>query len=149
MLAMNLSCFAAPQQNRGATMIEVLVAIVVLSIGLLGLAGLQMTSLQSNHSAYLRSQATLLAYDLSDRMRARAVATRSGAYADDAAGDRADWNARVTTLLGPGATGNLALNGTVATITIQWNDNRGRIKSANDATNVSNATFVYRTQIAP
>lgn len=60
-------------QNKGAagfTLLEVLVAVVVLSIGLLGLASLQVNGLQFNHSAYLRTQATLLAEELADRMRA-------------------------------------------------------------------------------
>ena len=56
--------------SAGFTLIEVLISIVVLAVGLLGLAGLQSTSLRNNLSAYNRSQATLLAYDLADRMRA-------------------------------------------------------------------------------
>lgn len=55
---------------RGFSLIEVLVAVFVLAIGLLGLAGLQAKSLQFNYSAYQRSQATILAYDIIDRMRA-------------------------------------------------------------------------------
>ncbi|MFZ1642728.1 MAG: type IV pilus modification protein PilV [Candidatus Contendobacter sp.] len=54
----------------GFTLLEVLVAVVVLSVGLLGLASLQVNGLQFNHSAYLRTQATLLAEELADRMRA-------------------------------------------------------------------------------
>lgn len=56
--------------NHGFSMIEVLVTLLVLSIGLLGLAAMQANSMQSTHSAYLRSQATYLAYDMLDRMRA-------------------------------------------------------------------------------
>jgi type IV pilus assembly protein PilV len=52
------------------SLLEVLVAIVVLALGLLGLAALQMTSLKGGHGAYLRSQAAQLAYDMSDRIRA-------------------------------------------------------------------------------
>lgn len=59
-------------------MIEVLVAALVLAIGLLGLAGLQAASLRYNHSAYLRSQATLLAYGMADRMRANRSQSVSG-----------------------------------------------------------------------
>jgi type IV pilus assembly protein PilV len=54
----------------GFTLLEVLVAVVVLSIGLLGLASLQVNGLRFNHSAYMRTQATLLAEELADRMRA-------------------------------------------------------------------------------
>lgn len=43
---------------------------MVLSIGLLGLAGLQVSGMKSNHDAYLRTQATFLGYDIADRMRA-------------------------------------------------------------------------------
>jgi type IV pilus assembly protein PilV len=67
--------------NRGFTLLEVLVAVLVLSIGLLGLAGLQAASLRNNHSGYLRSQATILAYDYIDRMRAnRDVALTTNLY---------------------------------------------------------------------
>lgn len=68
--------FPAPQS--GFTMIEVLIAVLVLSIGLLGLAGLQAASLRNNHSAYLRSQATLLAYGIGDRMRANQAEVAGG-----------------------------------------------------------------------
>lgn len=54
----------------GFTMIEVLVTVVILAVGLLGLAGLQTLSMRNNHSAYLRSQAVQLAYDMADRVRA-------------------------------------------------------------------------------
>lgn len=52
------------------TLLEVLITLIILSIGLLGLAGLQTMSLRNNHSAYLRSQATSQIYDIVDRMRA-------------------------------------------------------------------------------
>ncbi|WP_439115655.1 type IV pilus modification protein PilV [Hydrogenophaga sp.] len=56
--------------QEGASLIEVLVAVVLLSFGIVGLAGLQFNGTKFNHSAYLRSQATSLAYDLVDRARA-------------------------------------------------------------------------------
>lgn len=58
------------KKNTGFTLIEVLVSMLVLAVGLLGLAGLQARSLGNNANAYNRSQATQLAYDLADRMRA-------------------------------------------------------------------------------
>lgn len=53
----------------GFTLIEVLIALVILAVGLLGTATLMTTSLQSNQEAYRRSQASLMAYDLVERMR--------------------------------------------------------------------------------
>lgn len=54
----------------GFSLVEVLIAMLVLAIGLLGLAALQAQSLRFNHDAFVRSQATTLAYDIIDRMRA-------------------------------------------------------------------------------
>jgi len=64
----------------GFTLIEALIALVVLSIGLLGLANLQALGLRQNNTAYQRSQATLQAYDMADRMRANLTAVRDGDY---------------------------------------------------------------------
>lgn len=64
--------------QTGATLIEVLVAVVLLSVGLVGLAGLQFNGTKFNHNAYLRSQATALAYDAIDRMRANLAACPAG-----------------------------------------------------------------------
>lgn len=58
------------RDKRGFTLVEVLVALVILAIGLLGMATLMMSSLQSSQGAYLRSQASLLTYDIVERMRA-------------------------------------------------------------------------------
>ncbi len=76
----------------GFTLIEVLVSMVILSIGLLGIAKLMLFSSRSNDSAYLRSQATELAYEILDNMRANrqeAIAltynTTAGARATTAA----------------------------------------------------------------
>ena len=82
MNAMNSS--AAPNKITygGFTLLEVLVALVVLSIGLLGLAALQTTSLQFNTGSYYRTQATYLAYDIIDRMRANGDAVLAGAGYD-------------------------------------------------------------------
>lgn len=64
----------------GFTLVEVLISLLILSIGLLGLAGLQTTGLRANHSANLRTQATLLAYDMADRMRANQGGYEGGFY---------------------------------------------------------------------
>ncbi len=58
----------------GFGMVEVLVALVVLSIGMLSIAGLQLISIRSVHSSFVRGQAVLSAYDIADRMRANRLA---------------------------------------------------------------------------
>lgn len=64
------------RRNAGFSLIEVLVAIVVLSFGLLGMVGLQAASLQANRDARLQSTAILLARDIAEAMRGnKAVAT--------------------------------------------------------------------------
>lgn len=67
-------------RQAGFTLIEVLIALIVLSIGLLGLAGMQLGGLRSNTDAYHRTQATLLAYEMADRMRANMAGVRNGNY---------------------------------------------------------------------
>lgn len=68
------------KQQSGFSLIEVLISIFVLAVGLLGAAGLQMLSLQQEQSAYLRSQATIIAYDMADRMRANPAGLSDGGY---------------------------------------------------------------------
>ena len=67
-------------RTRGFTLVEVLVSLVILSIGLLGIAKLMMFTSHSNDSAYLRSQATGLAYQMLDNMRANSAQAAAGAY---------------------------------------------------------------------
>ncbi|HYA36915.1 MAG TPA: type IV pilus modification protein PilV [Candidatus Methylomirabilis sp.] len=66
--------------NGGFTLVEVLVSLVVLAIGLLGLAMLQTTGLRYNTNSYSRTQATYLAYDLAERMRGNVPGFQAGDY---------------------------------------------------------------------
>jgi type IV pilus assembly protein PilV len=131
----------------GFTLLEVLIALLVLSVGLLGLAALQATGLRYNHSAYLRTQATWQAYDMADRMRANMAGVTSGEYDSlsgipgshtdchatgancDAAAmaqfDLFEWNTANAAVL-PAGQGSVAGAGagSVFTITVRWDDNR-------------------------
>jgi type IV pilus assembly protein PilV len=66
--------------QSGFTLLEIMVAIVVLSLGLLGLAGLQAASLRNNQTAYYRGIATQQAYDIADRLRANLAGVRAPNY---------------------------------------------------------------------
>lgn len=127
------------QRQRGAGLIEVLVAVLVLAVGLLGVAGLQLVSLRNNHSAALRSQAVVMAYDALDRMRANRTAALTGSYAIAftdpapacttvvAACDLREWKQALSTLpSGQGAITSSIVGGrTQFTVTVQWDDSRG------------------------
>lgn len=136
---MRVPC-TAPDAARqgGAGLIEVMVALVVLAIGLVGIAGLQLASLQNNHSAALRSQAITLCYDALDRMRANRNAANAGDYtiaftdaapagATVAAQDLQEWKQAIAVLpSGAGAIGRAVVGGrTMFTVTVQWDDSRG------------------------
>lgn len=124
-----------PKTARGFTLVEALVALVCLSIGLLGVAALQMTGLRSNLSSSWRSQATYLSYDIIDRMRANRnnrAAYEVGIGAAPALPgvvglDLAAWKANLAATL-PGGDGKVEVDdpdNTVITITVQWDDSRG------------------------
>lgn len=118
--------------QRGVSLVEVLVASVVLSIGLLGLAGLQASGLRVGQSSIHRSQAAQLAYDIVERMRVNSVGAAGyeialNADAPDgtsvAARDLQDWRRRLRAL--PAGTGSIAVDGTQVTVIVQWDDARG------------------------
>lgn len=66
--------------NNGFTLLEVLIALLVFSLGLLGMAGLLVVSVKTNHSAYLRTQGAFLAQSMADRMRANILGVWHGNY---------------------------------------------------------------------
>lgn len=71
-----------PTRRNGFTLLEVLIALLVMSIGLLGIGKLVMLSARANDSAYIRTQATALAYSILDDMRANRAAAFAGNYND-------------------------------------------------------------------
>lgn len=71
-----------PESNRqhGFTLLEVLIAIVIFSIGLLGIASLQLSGLRFTHASQLRATASMQAENIADRMRANRAGVDDGYY---------------------------------------------------------------------
>lgn len=67
-------------RQKGFNLIEVLIAMVILSIGLLGVAGLQLTGVRSNQSSYFRSQASSVLNDMAERIHNNIPGVNSGFY---------------------------------------------------------------------
>lgn len=70
------------KRMSGLSLIEILVTVVVLSIGLLGIAGMQAFGMRYSHDSYARSQATMLANELIERMHANPDGVSNGDYKD-------------------------------------------------------------------
>jgi type IV pilus assembly protein PilV len=133
--------YVTPQQ--GFTLVEVMVALVVLSVGLLGVAKLVTGAVHANDSGYMRGQATQLAYEMLDEIRANKSGAASyggaGAYADCSATsctpavlaglDTYNWNQRLAATL-PGGVGIIATavgpDGVIATIKVEWDDSQAQ-----------------------
>ncbi|PTN38085.1 type IV pilus modification protein PilV [Desulfonatronum sp. SC1] len=126
---------APPRQRtpRGFSLLEVLVGLLILAIGLLGLAALQVRSLQHNNDAYFRSQATLMSYDIIDRMRANRP--NASQYVidfgegpavnlpDTVKTDLEQWkDALATVFPGSGGDGAIEMNDLVVTVRIAWKE---------------------------
>jgi len=69
--------------SRGFSLLEVMIALLIFSLGLLGLAGLLVVSVKVNNGAYIRTQANFLAQSLADRMRANMAGVWENAYDGD------------------------------------------------------------------
>jgi len=159
--------FSGPRGSRGFSLLEVLIALVVLAVGLLGFALLQTMNVRFVQSSGHRTQATNLAYDLIELMRVQRAATLAGdAYADVSfdAGDvtvtadpcewpegeaatSADdnvtrWQCQVVKVLGDQASAAVDITDGVVTVGVSWGDERWDAENAETAT-----TFTLVTRL--
>ncbi len=125
-------------RQTGASLLEVLVSVLILAIGMLGIAALQSISLRNTQSASERSAAVIQSYAMLDMMRANRNAARAGQYnqglrceaPEDPAASRIDgdwdrWIAQLQESMGPTACGEIDCGANDCEITVQWNDSRG------------------------
>lgn len=137
--------------QEGMTLIEVLVALLILSVGLLGAAALQLNALKYTDSARMTSQASFIAYDMMDRIRANAAADytvtppTSGNPSVARDQDLYDFTSNIIGFGGPSATGSISLNQRVYTITISWDDSR----AANSADSRRSFVLSSRATVDP
>lgn len=103
--------------QRGFTMIEVLIAVLILGIGLLGVAGVQLVSMQQTVNSTLRSEATMYAQTVAERLRSNGGVTLT-------AGQLSVLKTQMLADLGSGADLKVTMNGTstVAEVEITWTE---------------------------
>ncbi|MBL4819036.1 MAG: type IV pilus modification protein PilV [Deltaproteobacteria bacterium] len=130
--------------EQGFSLIEVLVTLLVVSVGLLGVVAMQLTALRNTHSAFIHSQATVYVSDMAERILANSVIAQAGQYnighgqqapgsadcvaeacsATDLANyDVFEWQ-QVLSMNLPSGGGEISLAGTTLTVTVRWDDDR-------------------------
>ncbi|MFG6160675.1 type IV pilus modification protein PilV [Halomonas sp. 1390] len=134
--------------SEGFTLIEALIAILVLSLGLLGVAAMQLNAMQSSHVSYQRSIATLAAQDAVERLWAELGDASNPGVCPDAASVttiNADWNAQWSTLLPISDATPISATDCEYVISIQWND--ARFDENQDGTSDSVSSLAYVVEL--
>lgn len=122
--------------QRGASLLEVMIAVLVLAVGMLGMAALQAVTLKNSGSAAERSNAVIQSYAMLDMMRANRDAARAGQYnqgwlcAAPGAGTRINndlsrWIAQMQDTMGPSACGRIQCGAEACLVGVRWDDSRG------------------------
>lgn len=123
-------------RQSGASLIEVLIAALILAIGMLGLGAMQAAALRNSQSSLERSQAVMESYAILDMMRANPIAAQAGQYnmprtcAPLGGGGRANlerdaWITGLQASLGESACARIACLNDRCEIEIDWDDSRG------------------------
>ncbi|UII72309.1 type IV pilus modification protein PilV [Pseudomonas sp. HN11] len=125
----------SPRHQIGMTLIEVLVAVLILAIGLLGAAVIQLNALKYTDSSRMTSQASFIAYDMLDRIRANSAVDYSWGRAERASASDAsasvrdldlhDFEANILGFAGTSAKGSVLVSAGEVTVSISWDDSRG------------------------
>ena len=134
-------------KQQGYSLLEVLISVVVMAIGMLGIAALQANAIRYNQSAQLRAIAITQVGNMADRMLANSTGIDAGAY-DNISGipsnpscspcsstlvaqrDAFEWNTLNAQLL-PNGQGTVTRNGTRLLITMRWDNGRTGVTGLN------------------
>ena len=127
-------------RQKGITLVEILVTVVILSVGLLALAKIQLIASAGTNSAGQRNQAVLIADNIFENMRANREAAIDGKYNISlnetvkngnsmAQSDIYNWKQDLKTLIN--GAGSIQVNNGWATVIVQWEDNSNSRESAN------------------
>lgn len=148
------------RRQRGVGLIEVMIAVVILGVGMLGIAAMQATALRNTQSSLQRSQAVIQTYAILDAMRSNRQAAQLGSYAIArtcstrtitatlADKDLNVWTAAIQNTLGAGSCGTIAADPAVAglwIVTVEWDDSRAG--STDVGTGSATQTVVMRASI--
>lgn len=153
------------RSQLGLGMIESLIALLIISIGLLGIAALQITSMQQTASAQFHSQAVWYSYEMTDRISANGANNfnlydgidTDNSYSMDCTGnpctpdqmvtaDAQDWSNMVDNL--PEGRGVITAVGNDLQISVIWTDNSGESNCINGENANANQSC-YTVTITP
>lgn len=138
------------KMQQGVTLIEVMIAVFISAIGVLGAAALQLNALKYTNSAVYTSQASFIAYDILDRIRASADPDNLNAYDLDSTNsppsgsglqdtDLIDFSTNVQSL--PSGLGSINVVGSTVSVTISWSEGKAGL-SADETGNFTITTDV-------
>ncbi|MEA9710798.1 type IV pilus modification protein PilV [Xanthomonas campestris] len=130
----------SPKKIAGVTLIEVMISVLIMGIGMLGIAAMQTTALRNNQGALRRTEVVMQTYTILDAMRANRDVALIGGYnttnmlctAPTGSGlpdrDRALWLTGLKNALGNSEStcGLIACNDGNCRITIRWDDSRSK-----------------------
>jgi type IV pilus assembly protein PilV len=145
-------------RQRGVTLVEVMVAVLVAAVGVLGAAAMQLSALKYTDSSRMTSQASFIVYDVIDRIRANAaagvldnyamssVAAAPGSASSVLDQDKIDFANNVSELLTDGA-GSITVNQSQVTVEVSWSE--GRAGGNDDAGQAQRGAFSVTTQVKP
>lgn len=125
-------------KQLGSSLLEVLIAVVILAVGMLGMAALQVVTLANTSSASQRSTAVIQSYAIFDLMRANPGAARSGQYNQGwlcqapgggtrISNDLRSWINQLQGAMGPSACGRITCGSQTCLVGVRWTESRNDI----------------------